>query len=324
MTREATEVSDKTEKLFELNPRQKKEIGNDPGKAEKLLEIDRLQKYYPVTEGVFKKLTGYVKAVDNVSLFVRRGETLGLVGESGCGKTTLGKCVVRLHKPTSGSMYYALDGQRRDLLTLGREESFRARRKIQMIFQDPYASLNPMKNILSAFDEPLRIHNLGNREQRRQTVAEMLERVNLLPDFMYRFPHEFSGGQRQRICIAKALALRPEMIVCDEPVSALDVSVQAQILNLMRELQESLGIIIPFAVVMKLHHPAQIMIKLTHKEKKGCFKLQDFLGVQSGVIQTFLEYFPDGFFRSRRIHDEIQTMVGNSAVSFMEIGNSVS
>ena len=207
-----------------------------------LLEIKNLKKYYPVTDGVFKKVVGHVKAVDDVSMLVHRGETLGVVGESGCGKTTLGKCIVRLHTPTEGEMVLDYDGQPRDLLTLNKKEDFRTRRKIQMVFQDPYAALNPMKNILSAFDEPLRIHGFGTAEQRREIIAEMLSKVNLQPDYMYRFPHEFSGGQRQRICIAKALSLNPELIVCDEPVSALDVSIQAQILNLMRELQEEYGL----------------------------------------------------------------------------------
>lgn len=207
---------------------------------EVLLDIRNLKKYYPVTEGAFKKVTGYVKAVDDVSLSVRSGETLGIVGESGCGKTTLGKCIVRLHKPSSGQMLYTSAGKECDLLTLSKAESFQMRREIQIVFQDPYAALNPMKNILSTFDEPLRIHGVGNRAQREELVAEMLRKVNLQPDYMYRFPHEFSGGQRQRICIAKALSLQPKLVVCDEPVSALDVSIQAQILNLMKELQESL------------------------------------------------------------------------------------
>ena len=205
---------------------------------EPLLEIESLCKYYPVTQGLFKRVVGQVKAVDDVTLDVRRGETLGIVGESGCGKTTLGKCLVRLYEPTGGRMFYSLDGRRRDLLSLKGQESFKTRRSIQMVFQDPYGALNPMKNILFAFDEALKVHGFGNRGQRRDIVAGMLEKVNLLPDHMYRYPHEFSGGQRQRICIARSLSLQPEIIVCDEPVSALDVSIQAQILTLMRELQK--------------------------------------------------------------------------------------
>jgi oligopeptide/dipeptide ABC transporter ATP-binding protein len=203
-----------------------------------LMDIKNLKKYYPVTEGVFRKVTGYVKAVDDVSLTINKGETLGIVGESGCGKTTLGKCLVRLHKANAGEMRLRYGNEMKDLLKLNKKESFEARRRIQIIFQDPYASLNPMKNILSAFDEPLKIHGFGTKNQRREIIAEMLRTVNLQPDYMYRYPHEFSGGQRQRICIAKSLALSPELIVCDEPVSALDVSIQAQVLNLMKALQK--------------------------------------------------------------------------------------
>ncbi len=211
--------------------------------GETLLEMRGLKKYYPVTEGTFKKVTGHVKAVDDVNLYVKKGETLGLVGESGCGKTTLGKCLVRLHKPSEGELLFrGEEGQMHDLLTLPKEESFRARRRIQMVFQDPYASLNPMKNIFSAFDEPMKIHGFGDKATRAELAAKMMEAVNLQPDYLWRYPHEFSGGQRQRICIAKALALNPELVVCDEPVSALDVSIQAQILNLMRKLQREFGL----------------------------------------------------------------------------------
>ena len=208
-----------------------------------LLEVNHLVKYFPVTKGAFKKVTGYVHAVDDVSLHVDRGETLGIVGESGCGKTTLGKCIVRLNKPTSGEMLLQdSEGRQMDLLSLNAKESFETRRRIQMVFQDPYASLNPMKNIWSAFDEPLRIHGLGDRDKRLEIASRMMETVNLRPEYLFRYPHEFSGGQRQRICIAKALALNPEIIVCDEPVSALDVSIQAQIMNLMRRLQRQFGL----------------------------------------------------------------------------------
>ncbi|MDO4567290.1 MAG: dipeptide/oligopeptide/nickel ABC transporter ATP-binding protein, partial [Oscillospiraceae bacterium] len=159
-----------------------------------------------------------VKALDGVSFTVARGETFGVVGESGCGKTTLGKCIVRLLEPDEGKIFFKGEGlESVNLLALDKKRGFEMRRRIQMIFQDPYGSLNPRLNILSSFDEPLKVHGFGNRERRREIVAEMLERVNLQPDYMYRYPHEFSGGQRQRICIARALALKPELIVCDEP-----------------------------------------------------------------------------------------------------------
>lgn len=208
-----------------------------------LMRLVGVKKYFPVTKGAFKKVIGNVKAVDDVSLDIVKGQTLGIVGESGCGKTTLGKGIMRLYTPTSGQMLLrGEDGVVRDLLTLPKEESFRTRRRIQMIFQDPYASFDPMKNIYTAFDEPMAIHHLGNKAERKEQIAEILKTVNLQPEYMYRYPHEFSGGQRQRICIARALAMKPEMIVCDEPVSALDVSIQAQIMNLMKKLQKEMGL----------------------------------------------------------------------------------
>ena len=206
---------------------------------ENLLEIRNLHQYFPVHKGLFKRKIGDVKAVDNVTLDIRKGETLGIVGESGCGKTTMGRCVVRLNKPTSGTISVRKEnGEMQDVSKLSKEESLAMRKRIQIVFQDPYASLNPSKNILSAFDEPLKLHGFGDKKQRFEIAAKMMEAVNLQPEYLYRYPHEFSGGQRQRICIAKALALNPELIVCDEPVSALDVSIQAQIMNLMRKLQK--------------------------------------------------------------------------------------
>ncbi|RAV22821.1 ABC transporter ATP-binding protein [Paenibacillus contaminans] len=210
-------------------------------REEIILDIRNMKKYYPVYKGLFKKVVGQVKAVDDVSLYVRKGETLGLVGESGCGKTTLGKCIVRLQKPTSGEMRYRLgEGEMRDILKLDGRESFEARRKIQIVFQDPYSSLNPVKTIYESFDEPLRLHRMGTKAERKEMIARLLESVNLRADYMFRYPHEFSGGQRQRICIARALCIKPELIVCDEPVSALDVSIQAQVLNLMKDLQQQM------------------------------------------------------------------------------------
>ncbi len=208
-----------------------------------LLRVEDLVKYFPVTKGAFRRVVGKVHAVDGVTLSVEKGGTLGIVGESGCGKTTLGKCIVRLHTPTQGRMILTDEqGNEKDLMKLDRKESFAARRRIQMIFQDPYASLNPMINIYTAFDEPLKTHGFGNKEERLAIAERMMEAVNLQPEYLFRYPHEFSGGQRQRICIAKALALNPELIVCDEPVSALDVSIQAQIMNLMKQLQKEYGL----------------------------------------------------------------------------------
>ncbi len=208
-----------------------------------LLIVEHLTMEYHSARRLFEKPVPPVRAVNDVSFSVKPGETFGIVGESGCGKTTLGKCIVRLLKPGEGRLLFRADGEMKDLLQLSRKDSFSLRRKIQIIFQDPYASLNPMHTIFEAFDEPLRVHGIGgSKRDREELIAESLRKVNLQPEYMYRYPHEFSGGQRQRICIAKALVLGPDLIVCDEPVSALDVSVQAQILNLMSDLQEEMGI----------------------------------------------------------------------------------
>jgi len=203
-----------------------------------LLEVRNLKKYFPVGEGLFGAGGDSVKAVDDVSFAIRRGETFGLVGESGCGKSTTGRCILRLIEPTSGEVWF--DG--RDLLSVGSNELRSMRRDIQIIFQDPYSSLNPRMSVDQIVGEPLIIHRVGTRRERRERVAELLSLVGLSASHASRYPHEFSGGQRQRIGIARALALNPKFIVCDEPVSALDVSVQAQVVNLLQDLQERLGL----------------------------------------------------------------------------------
>lgn len=211
---------------------------------EDLLVVENLSMIYQSNRRLFERVPPAVKAVNDVSFRVKEGETFGIVGESGCGKTTCGKCIVRLNKPSSGRIWFRVGDEMKDLLTLDRKDSFELRQKLQIVFQDPYASLNPVHTILEAFDEPMRIHGIGgkDKEARKEIIADALKRVNLQPDYMYRYPHEFSGGQRQRICIAKALVLKPKLIVCDEPVSALDVSIQAQILNLMKKLQKELNL----------------------------------------------------------------------------------
>lgn len=202
-------------------------------KKNKLVEVRNLFKYFPIENSDDR-----VKAVDGVSFDILAGETLGLVGESGCGKSTVGRNILRLQEPTSGEVYF--EGENILRASAGQMRSLR--REMQIIFQDPYASLNPRLNILSIVSEPLKIHRIGNNREQKERVAELLQKVGLNPDYMFRYPHEFSGGQRQRLGIARALALNPKLIIADEPVSALDVSVQAQVVNLLQDLQRELGL----------------------------------------------------------------------------------
>ncbi len=206
--------------------------------AEPLLEVSDLQKYFPVRGGLFRRVQAQVRAVDGVSLSLESGQTYGLVGESGCGKSTLGRAILRLHEPTAGQI--RLDGA--DITQLHRQALLPYRRRMQMIFQDPYASLSPRRTVAQTLREPLDLHRIGTRAERDARVQELLDVVGMGPRALNRYPHEFSGGQRQRIGIARALALDPSLIVADEPVSALDVSVQSQVLNLVADLQRERGI----------------------------------------------------------------------------------
>ena len=203
-----------------------------------LVRVEGLKQHFPITRGILRRQVGAVKAVDGVSFEIYRGETLGMVGESGCGKSTTGRAILKLNRPTGGKVY--LDGI--DLENLKGKKLREIRRRMQMIFQDPYASLNPRMTIGRIIGEPLQIFNLVSRKERKGRVQELMELVGLNPQFADRYPHEFSGGQRQRVGIARALALQPEFIVCDEPISALDVSIQAQVVNLLEELQERFGL----------------------------------------------------------------------------------
>jgi peptide/nickel transport system ATP-binding protein len=206
-----------------------------------LLEVKNLKKYFPIKKGFMKKTVGHVRAVDDVNFFINEGETLGLVGESGCGKTTTSRCVLRAVNPSSGQINYRTKNNRQvDIAQLSPGEMRTLRPEMQMIFQDPFASLNPRMNLFDIVSEPMYVNGIKSRSERTERVAELLQLVGLRPEYMQRFPHAFSGGQRQRIVIARALALNPRLVVADEPVSALDVSVQAQVLNLLMDLQEQL------------------------------------------------------------------------------------
>ena len=208
-------------------------------KEKVLIKVENLTKHFPITRGIiFQREVGAVQAVDNISFEIREGETLGLVGESGCGKSTTGRTVLQLHRATSGKVFYDdVD------LTETSDDKMRAyRRDLQIIFQDPYASLNPRMTVGSIIAEPLEVHRIGTKKEQRERVKELLALVGLNPYFINRYPHEFSGGQRQRIGVARALALNPKFIVCDEPIAALDVSIQAQVVNLLEELQEQFGL----------------------------------------------------------------------------------
>ena len=221
-----------------------------------LLEIRDLKKHFPVGEGLFSRNKGAVKAVDGVSLSVEEGETLGIVGESGCGKSTLGRTILRLIEPTSGEVYF----QGKNLLALSQRELRDTRRQMQIIFQDPYASLNPRMRVGDIVGEGLEIHKLAKGRAKRDRVNELLHQVGLREDHYNRYPHEFSGGQRQRIGIARALAVNPKFIVCDEPVSSLDVSIQAQIINLLQELQEKMHLTYLF-----ISHDLRVVEHISHR-----------------------------------------------------------
>jgi oligopeptide/dipeptide ABC transporter ATP-binding protein len=206
--------------------------------TEALLEVKGLKKHFAVRRGLFSRVVGYVRAVDGVSFELRRGETLGLVGESGCGKTTMARVILRLIEATAGDVLF----ENQSVFALGKHEMRKMRKRMQIIFQDPYGSLNPRLTVGSMISEAIRIHKLAQGDAVRDRVVDLLERVGMPAEYMNRYPHEFSGGQRQRVGIARALAVNPDLIIADEPVSALDVSIQAQIINLLKDLQEDLGL----------------------------------------------------------------------------------
>ncbi len=256
-----------------------------------LLEVKNLKKYFPITKGILGRVAGQVKAVDDVSFTVNANETVGLVGESGCGKTTAGRTLLRLLEPTAGEAIF----EGRDIFTLQREELRAARRDMQIIFQDPYSSLNPRMTIESIIGEAIEFHGIAKGDQRREMVEGLLERVGLQPSYITRYPHEFSGGQRQRLGIARALALNPKFIVCDEAVSALDVSVQAQVINLLQDLQQEFNLSYLFiahdlSVVKHISDRIAVMYLGQIVEMAGCDDL--FEGPRHPYTQALLSAIP--------------------------------
>ncbi len=233
-------------------------------KSENIVEIKNLKKYFPITAGIFQRVIGHIKAVDDVSFVIPRGKTVGLVGESGCGKTTISKCILRAVDPTSGEIHLNTEDGSNNVADMREKDLRPLRREMQMIFQDPFSSLNPRMNLFDIVSEPLLLNGVKNRSERQDRVEELLSKVGLRPEYMVRFPHAFSGGQRQRIGIARALALNPSLIVCDEPVSGLDVSVQAQVINLLMDLQDELGLSYLFvshdlSIVRQISDSIQVM-----------------------------------------------------------------
>jgi len=233
-------------------------------KNENIVEIKNLKKYYPITAGIFQRVIGHIKAVDDVSFVIPRGKTVGLVGESGCGKTTISKCILRAVDPTSGEIHLNTEDGTNNVADMREKDLRPLRRQMQMIFQDPFSSLNPRMNLFDIVSEPLLLNGVKSRMERQDRVEELLSKVGLRPEYMVRFPHAFSGGQRQRIGIARALALNPSLIVCDEPVSGLDVSVQAQVINLLMDLQDELGLSYLFvshdlSIVRQISDSIQVM-----------------------------------------------------------------
>ena len=257
-----------------------------------LLKVDNLVKHFPITRGVLKKKqVAAVRAVDGISFYVNKGETLGLVGESGCGKSTTGKVIIRLEEPTSGTAVF--DGQK--IFELSRERMREVRRNLQMVFQDPYASLNPRMQVGEIIAEPLIVHNLVSGKEREGRVVELLETVGLNATHARRYPHEFSGGQRQRIGVARALAVDPQLIICDEPVSALDVSIQAQVINLLQDLQKKMGLTYLFIAhdlsVVK-HISNRIAVMYLGKIVEMCSKDALFESPQHPYTEALLSAIP--------------------------------
>ena len=272
--------------------------------AEHLLEVENLKMYFKKVNGVFRRKTSYVKAVDNISFTIDKKETFGLVGESGCGKTTTGRALIRLYEPTGGTIRY--DGE--DITKLSAKEFMPYRKKMQMIFQDPYASLNARMTVSDIIGEPLDIHHLKTGKEREEFILELLDRVGLNKDHASRYPHEFSGGQRQRVGIARALAVDPEFIICDEPISALDVSIQAQVVNMLKDLQEEFGLTYLFVahdLSMVRHISDRIAVMYLGKMVEKAPKSELFKNPMHPYTRALLEAIPIPKLSSRNRKREI-------------------
>ncbi len=271
--------------------------------TDKLLEIKNLKKYFPIRQGVFRKTVGYIKAVDDISFFVKKGETLAIVGESGCGKSTTGLTILRLEEPTQGIINF----KGKNIVSLNNRELIELRKNMQIIFQDPYDSLNPRMKVVDIVGEPLDIYHLSkNKKERANRIKTLLENVGLQEKCMNRYPHEFSGGQRQRIGIARALALKPELIVADEPVSALDVSVQAQVINLLQDLQDEYKltyIFISHDLNVVEHISNRILVMYLGKIVEICEKYILYKNALHPYTQSLLSAVPvpDPNFKKKRI-----------------------